>query len=183
VKSSPHRPVWSGALTEPLARRVPAGRRPIALTIIRAVHTIVFFSVAALIALVVADGLRGRPKRRTAVATGVAVIEAAVFLSNNLVCPLTPLAEALGAESGSVTDVYLPEWLSRQIPILSGTALVLGMALNLRAWLTSRRRWNDREPGSHSVPQSTQPILKLTPLEVDQGVAIERSGFSRRACY
>ena len=107
------------------------------LTAIKTIHTVAFFSVAGAIAMVVWDGVRQRPRRLTAAAVGVAVVESAVFASNNLVCPLTPLAEELGAASGSVTDIYLPGWLSRRIPIISVSALALGVALNLRAW---RRR-------------------------------------------
>jgi hypothetical protein len=78
------------------------------------------------------DGLRERPGRRGAAALAVALGETAVYLSNNQVCPLTPLAEELGAESGSVVDIFLPGWLSRRIPLLGGSALVIGLVLNLR---------------------------------------------------
>lgn len=134
---TPRRPVWSTRLTTPVVTRIPVDRQPLALMVIKAVHTAVFFSVAGAIVMVVWDGLRQRPRRLTAAAVGTAVIESAVFASNNLVCPLTPLAEELGAGSGSVTDIYLPGWLSRRIPIISVSALALGVALNLRAW---RRR-------------------------------------------
>jgi hypothetical protein len=110
---------------------------------IKVVHTAIFFSVAGLIVLLAWDGVRGRPRRRTAVAGGLALTEAAVFASNNLVCPLTPLAEQLGSASGSVTDIYLPGWLSRRIPLVSGSVLVLGLVLNGRAVLRDNRA---REP-------------------------------------
>ena len=100
---------------------------------IKAAHTAVFFSVASLILLFAWDGLRHRPRRRTAIAAGIALSESVVFASNNLVCPLTPLAEQLGASSGSVTDIYLPDWLSRRIPLVGGSVLALGLVLNLRA--------------------------------------------------
>ncbi len=126
-------PVWSGPLTRLLAARIPARCRPATLAIIKGIHTAVFFSVAALIALFTWDGVRSRPRRRTSMAAVVALAEAGVFVSNNQVCPLTPLAEELGAASGSVTDIYLPGWLSRRIPLISGTALVVGLILNVRA--------------------------------------------------
>jgi hypothetical protein len=131
-------PVWSGFLTTPLATRIPDTRRPATLVAIKALHSAVFFSVAALILLVAWDGVRGRPGRRTGAALGVALAETVVYASNNQVCPLTPLAEELGAASGTVTDIYLPDWLSRRIPILSGGTLVVGLVLNLRAWLGVR---------------------------------------------
>ncbi len=126
-------PAWSGPLTKPLGAHLPVRFRPEALAAIKAIHTAVFFSVAGLIALFTWDGIRGRPRRRTAIAAVIALAEAAVYGSNNQVCPLTPLAEDLGAASGSVTDIYLPGWLSRRIPLISSVALIVGMILNLRA--------------------------------------------------
>ena len=128
-------PAWSGALTAPVARSLPAAWRPVALWAIKAIHTVLFASIGAAIVLFVWDGIRGRPGRRTASALGVALGETAVYLSNNQVCPLTPLAEELGAESGSVVDIFLPDAVARRIPAVSGTALVAGLALNIRALL------------------------------------------------
>ena len=125
--------MWSGVVTRPLAARIPDHRRPTALRAIKATHTAIFFSVAGLILLFAWDGVRGRPRRRTAIAAGIALSESVIFASNNLVCPLTPLAEELGASSGSVTDIYLPDWLSRRIPLVGGSVLALGLVLNLRA--------------------------------------------------
>jgi hypothetical protein len=129
----PRRPWWSGALTGPLARRIPAQARPQVLAGIKATHTVLFFSIAAAIVLFTWDGLRGRPGRRTAIAAGIALGETAIYASNNQVCPLTPLAEELGAQRGSVVDIYLPDWASRRIPLVGGGALLLGLALNARA--------------------------------------------------
>ncbi len=128
-------PLWSGALTEPLARLVPGAWRPAALEAIKGIHTAAFFSIGAAIVLFAWDGLRGRPRRRTAVALTVALAESAIYASNNQVCPLTPLAEELGAGSGSVVDIFLPDWISRRIPLFGGSALLLGVALNARALL------------------------------------------------
>ena len=136
VRLQIHRePVWSDVLTEPLARRIPADWRPVSLAAIKVAHTAVFFSVLSMIVLLTWDGLRGRPRRRTAVAFGIAVTETAIYASNNQVCPLSPLAESLGAARGSVSDIFLPEPLSRRIPVLSGGLLTVGIVLNLRALL------------------------------------------------
>lgn len=126
-------PVWSGAITAPLSRLIPAARRPQALAAIKAIHTAVFLSIAGAILLTVADGVRGRPRRRTALAGGAVVAESILFVSNNQVCPLTPLAEELGAKRGSVVDIFLPAWAARRIPIVAGSAAVLALVLNLRA--------------------------------------------------
>jgi hypothetical protein len=68
----------------------------------------------------------------------VALTESAIYVSNNQLCPLTPLAEELGAESGSVTDIYLPDWLSRRIPVIGGSVLVAGLVLHAWAWYQRR---------------------------------------------
>jgi hypothetical protein len=133
-------PAWSQHLTRPAARLIPGQWRPATLVAIKAIHTLIFASVGSTILLFVWDGLRGRPRRRTAYAMGVALGEAAVYVSNNQVCPLTPLAEELGAESGSVVDIFLPDRVARRIPVVSSAALVVGLALNLRALLAGGRR-------------------------------------------
>ena len=131
-------PTWSGVLTRPLSGRIPDRWRRATLVGIKTAHTVIFVSIAGLIVLFTWDGVRGRPGRRTGLAAAVALAETAVFASNNQVCPLTPLAEELGAESGSVTDIFLPGWVSRRIPVVSGGTLVVGLVLNLRAWRRAR---------------------------------------------
>lgn len=129
---------WSGGLTTRLAGFVPARRRPMALTLIKALHTAIFASVGGAIGLFVWDGLRQRPRRRAAIALGIVLAESAVYVSNNQVCPLTPLATKLGAERGAVADIFLPAWLARRIPMLGGGALALGLILNGWVWLRRR---------------------------------------------
>ena len=126
-------PAWSGPITTPLAGLIPAGRRDEALVAIKAIHTAIFASIAGAIVLAVWDGLRGRPRRRTAIAGGIVVVETAIYASNNQVCPLTPLAEQLGAARGSVVDIFLPTWAARRIPLVAGSAALVAAALNLRA--------------------------------------------------
>ena len=128
-------PTWSASLTRPIAALIPARSRPAVLTAIKAAHTAIFVSIAGLIALFVWDGARQRSRRRTAVALGVILAECAIYASNNQVCPLTPLAEELGAERGSVADIFLPDWFSRRIPLVSSAALLIGLVLNACAWV------------------------------------------------
>jgi len=134
VQRVARRPVWSGELTTRLAAFIPARRRAAALAVIKALHTMIFASVGGAIGLFVWDGLRQQPGRRAAVALGIVLTESAVYASNNQVCPLTPLAEELGADRGSVADIFLPDWFARRIPLLGSTAVLLGLVLNLRAW-------------------------------------------------
>jgi hypothetical protein len=133
-------PWWSGSVTRPLARVVPDGWRPGVVRGLKGLHTALFVGIGAAIVIFVWDGVRGRPGRRSATAFGIAMVESAVYISNNQVCPFTPLAEELGAEDGAVADLFLPEWASRRIPLVSSGAVLLGIGLNLRALLARRDR-------------------------------------------
>ncbi len=137
LTSAGRRPRWSDALTLPIAARIPPHRRPAARRAIKIVHTAAFGLIAACIGVFAWDGIRGRDGRRAWVTAAVAFAETAIYASNNQVCPLTPLAEELGAGSGTVTDLYLPGWVSRRIPLFGSIALVIGLAFHLARW----REW------------------------------------------
>jgi hypothetical protein len=59
--------------------------------------------------------------------------ETLVFAANGFRCPLTKVAEDLGATSGSVTDIFLPRWFARSLPALHVPLIALGLALHRRA--------------------------------------------------
>jgi hypothetical protein len=113
-------------------------RRPAALVAIKGIHTAIFASVGAALVAFVAEGLHGRAGRRAVLALSVVLGETAVYVSNNQVCPLTPVAEELGAASGSVADLFLPDGVSRRIPLISGSTLVVGILLFARAHVLRR---------------------------------------------
>jgi hypothetical protein len=142
--------MWSDALTTPLAAVVPPGWRGAALATVKAVHTAIFASVGAMIVLLLWDGISGRPGRRAIVAGTVVLAESAIYASNDQVCPLTPLAEQLGAGSGAVADIFLPDWFSRRIPLIGGSAFALGVLLNVLAWSRNRPKLLAGEAGRHS---------------------------------
>ncbi len=136
--------------------------RRLTLFVIKSVHTAAFFAIAGAILAVFVDGVRGRPTRRTAGAAAVALAECAVYAGNGFVCPLTPLAERFGAERGSVTDLFLPEIVARNLAWIATPILIAGLALNARA-LAGRpsrsrvsARWRRRGPAPrrrHAQPQ------------------------------
>ena len=109
------------------------------LTAIRAVHSGIFLVELASIVWLVLTGLVGRRDRTVAIAAVLVAGETAVFLANDGVCPLTPLAEAYGAEDGRVSDIFLPERLARTIPFWSSALVALGALLHLRAWSRGAR--------------------------------------------
>jgi hypothetical protein len=86
--------------------------------VVKAVHTVAFLVELGSIFWLVLTGFMSRRDQSVAVAAGAVAIEAAVFIANRGVCPLTPVAERLGAAKGSVSDIFLPEAVARTIPYL-----------------------------------------------------------------
>jgi hypothetical protein len=103
-----------------------------ALVALKVVHTLIWFSVEASMMYVLYKGLRGQSDRRAATAGAIVAGETAVFLANGARCPLTGLAESLGAESGSVTDLYLPKWLAHNLPAIHVPLVAAAVYLHVR---------------------------------------------------
>jgi hypothetical protein len=53
--------------------------------------------------------------------------ESLVFAVNGWCWPLRGLAEELGAESGRVSDIFLPRWFADRIPQLFTPPLLIGV--------------------------------------------------------
>ena len=103
---------------------------PVAIAVIRTIHTAIFLAMLSSIGWLVFTGFIGRRDRSVALATGAVGAEVAVFVANAGVCPLTPLAERLGARHGGVSDIFLPDPIARTIPVWSSGLLVLAAVLH-----------------------------------------------------
>jgi hypothetical protein len=114
------------------------GWRRAAVVAVKVVHTAAFFSIGACLVQFAYAALRGRSDHRAAFTGGVVTVEALVYAANGFRCPLTTVAERLGAEHGSVADIYLPRWLEQHLPLVTGPAF--GAALVLHAANVLRRR-------------------------------------------
>lgn len=55
-----------------------------------------------------------------------------IFAANGFRCPLTSIAEDLGAESGSVGDIYLPPLVGENLPYIKGPVFAIGGLLHAR---------------------------------------------------
>jgi hypothetical protein len=77
--------------------------------------TVIWAFVEAAMLYLLVSGAAGRSDRRAGAAAAIVGAESLVF-ANGARCPLTGLAESLGVDDGSVTDVYLPNWLARSLP-------------------------------------------------------------------
>jgi hypothetical protein len=122
-----------------------AGARRGVLVAIKAVHSAIFLVMLGAIGWLVATGITGRRDRTVAAAAALVAMESAVFVANDGVCPLTPLAERYGAARGGVSDIFLPDAIARTIPIWATSLLALGVALHVRGL------WRSRTPAAAEV--------------------------------
>ena len=105
---------------------------------LKTIHTIIFAGELSAILWLVVSGLVGRRDRTVGIAVVAVAAEAAVFVANGGVCPITPLTERLGAAHGSVSDIFLPDAVARTTPIWSTALLLVAGLLHWRSSLVSR---------------------------------------------
>jgi hypothetical protein len=101
------------------------------------VHTLAWFSIESCMVYVLWAGFRRCSDRRAAIAAGVVAGETLIFAANGFRCPLTDVAERVGAEHGSVTDIFLPRWFAHNLPAIHVPLIALAGYLHAR---TLRRR-------------------------------------------
>lgn len=103
-----------------------------AVVAIKAVHTLAWLSIESCVVYLLITGLAGRTDKKVGLAATVVTAETLVFTGNGFRCPLTGLARRYGAESGSVTDIYLPRWFAHNLPAIHTPLLVLMAYLHLK---------------------------------------------------
>jgi len=113
-------------------RPAPEPRRRAALAAVKLVHTLAWFSIESCMVYVLWTGFRGQSDRRAAIAAGVVATESVIFAANGFRCPLTQVAERVGAERGSVTDIYLPRWFAHNLPAIHVPLILLAGYLHRR---------------------------------------------------
>ena len=135
-------PVPSRPARSRILRVVPGLRRDpwrgATLVSIRAAHSLIFFAEELSVGYLLYAGLTKRQGRTTALATAAVAAESAIYFANGRRCPLTGLAEDLGAEHGSVTDIYLPRWIARRIFTYNAPLVVVAALLHTRVFLARR---------------------------------------------
>lgn len=114
-----------------------------ALVAVKIIHTLAWFSIESCMVYLLYAGLVKRTDRRAAVAAAVVGGETLIFVANGFRCPLTDVAESLGAEDGSVTDIFLPRWFAHNLPAIHVPLILLTAYLhgrNLRRHRSARGR-------------------------------------------
>lgn len=94
---------------------------------VKLVHTLIFLVMSGVIIWFAWSGLRGRWSRRMGLVLAAVGIEATVITANGGRCPLTAVVEDLGAERGTVSDIFLPGWVARRIPHISSALVAAGL--------------------------------------------------------
>jgi hypothetical protein len=129
-------------------------RHPGALLVaIKTIHTLAWFSIESCMVYLLYAGFAKRSDRRTALAAAVVGGESLIFAANGFRCPLTQLADSLGARSGSVTDIYLPGWFAHNLPAIHAPLLVLAAFLHGRNLWQQRKRRLEGETGDRKQDQ------------------------------
>ena len=105
------------------------------LSLVRAVHTIIYVMMAFSTFVLVYAGITGAKGPWLWVALLLLGIEGVALVANGLRCPLTDLAVRYGATSGRVFDTFLPERATRQTFGFFGTVTAVGLALLALRWV------------------------------------------------
>lgn len=124
--------------------RLPEGSRRPLYVVVKTVHSIAFLILQSAILYLLYKAVRGESDRRAGASAILVGGECLVYAGNGFRCPLTGLAEDLGAESGSVTDIFLPNWLASNIARIYGPMYAIALLLHGRNLVKKR----DAEPPS-----------------------------------
>ena len=92
---------------------------------IKIVHSVVFWVLSACVLYALYSGIFDRITTLTWVAVAGGLIEGVVLVAGGWKCPLAKMAENLGAERGSVTDIFLPRWFAMRIFSVCGTLFTI----------------------------------------------------------
>lgn len=133
-------PRWSPwrPRSDPVPEKAPVRPRPATVVAIKIFHTLAWVSIESCVVYVLYAGFAGRTDKRVGIAGSVVAAETLVFAGNGFRCPLTELAERYGAESGSVTDIYLPKWFAHNMPAIHTPSSCL-WRIYMRATFGARR--------------------------------------------
>jgi hypothetical protein len=97
------------------------------ITAIKLIHTAIFVVIMGFILHFTYSGIRNRVNRWSAVTLAIVAGEGIVLGVNGGRCPLTLAVEDLGSEHGSVSDIFLPDWVARHIPHISTVLIGVGL--------------------------------------------------------
>jgi hypothetical protein len=92
---------------------------------VKLVHTLIFVVLSGCVLYILVSGAFNRITPWTWIAVAAIVIEGLVLAASGGRCPLTAVAERLGASDGSVADIFLPRWFADRIFPICGTLYLI----------------------------------------------------------
>lgn len=105
--------------------------------LIKTVHSVLFFLLSACVLYTLYSGVVGRITVATWIAVLFVACEGIVLIITRWKCPLTTLAERLGAPNGAVADLFLPQWFADRLFLICGVTMVFAVALVMFRWLAA----------------------------------------------
>ena len=97
--------------------------------LIKSIHTTIFFFMSVCLLFVLYCGITRTYNWILLLAIGAILIEGAALVLNHWRCPLTTLAIKHGAEKGTVTDIFLPKWMARNVFYVSTVVFAISLVL------------------------------------------------------
>ena len=122
--------VWFGLISLVVWLTGSASRWLRSITVIKSVHTVVFFLLSGLLGIFVYEVMVNRISLFTWTAVTLFLAEGVILMMNGWRCPLTTYAEKLGSSHGQITDIFLPKWFADRVFIVY-TGLFIGGLLFL----------------------------------------------------
>ena len=119
------------------AAAMPADRAARALTVVKALHTLVWALFAGCIVAIPVASPQGRHSA-AAVLIAIVAVEVIVLVANGFRCPLTAVAARYTDDRRANFDIFLLEWLARHNQAIFGTLYVAGCALALARWMLAK---------------------------------------------
>lgn len=94
---------------------------------VKLAHSVIFWILSACTLFALYSGLFDRVTVWTWIAVSALLLESVVLWRSGWTCPLTILAERLGAKRGAVTDIFLPRWFADRIFPICGTLYAVAL--------------------------------------------------------
>lgn len=111
---------------------------PQRLALVRALHTAIYAVMASATLMVFYAGVTGAKGPWLTPALILTLIEAAVFGSSGMKCPLTALVTRYDPTGGDTSDTYLPKRLTRHTLTVFGPLLAAGVVGLAVRWVMGR---------------------------------------------
>ena len=96
---------------------------------IKLIHSIIFFIMVICLFYVLYAAIIRKYDWILLIALAAIFLEGLVLLLNRWQCPLTNLAKRYGDETGTITDIFLPAWLSPHTFKIFGALLAIGLVM------------------------------------------------------